>query len=163
MPVYNGEKYLAEAIESVLNQTFQEFELIISDNCSNDATDQICLKYARSDARIRYYRSDVNRGAAWNHNRLVHLARGEFFKWQCYDDLCAPEFLAKCLAVLESDPGAVLCYPRFIRMDAGGRQLGVKSSRVKGTASPHERFYSLIHRRDSCEEIYGLMRACALR
>jgi cellulose synthase/poly-beta-1,6-N-acetylglucosamine synthase-like glycosyltransferase len=78
LPVFNGERYLRQAIESIQSQT--DLELIISDNASTDATEGICREYATRDPRVRYYRSDQNRGAAWNHNRVVELARGEYFK-----------------------------------------------------------------------------------
>jgi len=163
IPVYNGERFLAQAIASILSQTFRDFELIISDNASTDATEKICREYAQRDARIRYYRSDQNRGAAWNHNRVVELAQGEYFKWQCHDDYCDPTFVEKCLACLLSDPSVVLCYPLFVRVDEQGRRLGVKSSRVIGGAEPHQRHRSLIYRRDSCEEIYGITRTAVIK
>ena len=158
MPVYNGERFVAQAVESILSQTFRDIELIISDNASTDATERICREYAERDSRIRYYRSEQNRGAAWNHNRVVELARGEYFRWQCHDDCCDPTFIEKCLAGIRGDPSVVLCYPRFVRVDEQGRRLGVKSSRVVGNAEPHMRHRSLIYRRDSCEEIYGIAR-----
>lgn len=158
IPVYNGERYLVEAVESILAQTFTDFELIISDNGSNDRTEQICRRYAAREARIRYYRNETNRGAAWNFNRVFELSSGEYFKWQTHDDLCHPQFLEKCVAVLDREPSVVLCYPQFIRIDDQGRRIGLGSSAVKGTARPRERFRSLIYRRDSCEEIFGLMR-----
>jgi len=163
MPVYNGERYVAQSIESVLAQTFQDFELIISDNASTDATQQICREYAARDPRVRYYRGDRNRGAFWNHNRVVELARGDFFRWQCHDDYCDSTFLAKCLAILHDDPSVVLCYPQFVRVDEQGNWLGTKSSRILGGAEAHERFVSLIYRRDSCEEIYGVTRTDVIR
>jgi len=163
MPVYNGERFITQTIESILSQTFQDLELIISDNASTDGTEQICRGYAARDPRVRYYRSDQNRGAAWNHNRVVELARGEYFKWQCHDDYCDRTLLEKCFAVVHCDPDVVLCYPRFVRVDENGRRLGVKSSRVIGGAEPYERFRSLIYRRDSCEEIYGLTRTAVIR
>jgi glycosyltransferase involved in cell wall biosynthesis len=163
MPVYNGEQYVRQAIESILSQTFQDFELIISDNASSDATERICREYAAKDSRIHYYRSDRNRGAAWNHHRVVEPARGEYFKWQCHDDYFDSTFLEKCLAVIHSSPSVVLCYPQFVRVDAQGRRLGIKSSRVEGEKGPHERFRSLIYRRDSCEEIYGVIRIAVIR
>jgi glycosyltransferase involved in cell wall biosynthesis len=163
MPVYNGERYVAQAIESILSQTFQYFELIISDNASADATEQICREYGARDRRVRYYRSDRNRGAAWNHNRVVELAKGEYFKWQCHDDYCDPTFLEKCLAVVRDDPNVVLCYPQFVRVDEEGSWLGIKSSIVIGGAEPNERFRSIIYRRDSCEEIYGVTRTAIIR
>jgi len=163
MPVYNGERYLRQAIESILFQTFQDLELIISDNASTDATEEICKEYAAKDPRVRYHRSDQNRGAAWNHNRVVELARGEYFKWQCHDDYCDTSFLEKCLAVVHDAPDVVLCYPRFVRVDEQGKRLGITSSRVAGGAEPLERFRSLIYRRDSCEEIYGVTRTAVVR
>ena len=126
MPVYNGERYIAQAIESILSQTFPDFELIICDNASTDATEGMCLEYAAEDPRVRYYRNDRNRGAAWNHNRVVELARGEYFRWQCHDDYCDATLLERCLAVLHGDPSVVLCYPQFVRVDEQGRRLGVK-------------------------------------
>jgi glycosyltransferase involved in cell wall biosynthesis len=163
LPVHNGERFVAQAIESILSQTFEDFELIISDNASTDATEQICREYAARDPRIRYYRSDQNRGAAWNHNRVVELAKGEYFKWQAHDDYCDPTFLEKCFAVVQSDPCVVLCYPRFVRVDERGKRLGVKGSKLVGGAEPHERFRSVIYRRDTCEELYGVARTAAIK
>jgi glycosyltransferase involved in cell wall biosynthesis len=163
MPVYNGERYVRRAIESVLSQTFRQLELIISDNASTDATERICREYVAKDSRVRYYRSDRNRGAAWNHNRVVELARGEYFKWQCHDDYCESTFLEKCLAVVQNDRDVALCYPQFVRVDEESKRLGIKSSRVAGDANPSERFRSLIYRRDSCEEIYGVTRTAVIR
>jgi glycosyltransferase involved in cell wall biosynthesis len=171
IPVYNGERFLAESVESILAQTFEDFELIISDNASTDRTEEICGSYAAKDSRIQYHRSETNRGAAWNHNRVFQLSSGVYFKWQCHDDLCHPDFLKECIAVLDRVPSAVLCYPRFGRIDEDGRPVtatnspwpAVASSSVNGLASPHERFRSLIYRRDSCEEIYGLMRSSVAR
>jgi glycosyltransferase involved in cell wall biosynthesis len=165
MPVYNGERFVAQAVQSILSQTFRDFELIISDNASTDATERICREYAERDGRIRYYRSEQNRGAAWNNNRVVELARGEYFKWQSHDDYCDPTFIEKCLAGIRSNPSVVLCYPQFVRVDEQGRRLGssVKSSRVIGDGEPHRRHRSLIYRRDSCEEIFGIARTAVVR
>ena len=163
MPVYNGEQFVAQAAQSILSQTFRDFELIISDNASTDATERICREYAERDGRIRYYRSEQNRGAAWNNNRVVELARGEYFKWQSHDDYCDPTFIEKCLAGIRSNPSVVLCYPRFVRVDEQGRRLGVKSSRVIGNGEPHRRHRSLIYRRDSCEEVFGIARTAVVR
>lgn len=163
MPVFNGELYIAQAIDSIVSQTFTDFELVISDNASTDNTERICRRYAAGDDRIRYYRSDRNRGAAWNHNRVVELAKGEYFKWQCHDDYCDRTFLEKCLAVLHQDPGVALCYSQFVRVNGQGRFLGAKSSRVLGEAEPCARFRSMIYRRDSCEEIYGITRTAVVK
>ena len=106
VPVFNGGPFLPETLDSLLNQTFSDLEVVISDNASTDRTEEICRAYAARDPRVRYYRNDVNRGAAWNHNRVFELARGEFFKWSAADDLCAPEFLTLCVAALDRDPAA---------------------------------------------------------
>ena len=100
MPVYNGEEYIALAIRAVLDQTFSDFELIISDNASEDRTEDICREFASLDSRIRYYRNSENIGTAGNNNRLLELARGEFFRWSNADDLFAPRFHELCLKAL---------------------------------------------------------------
>src|SRR5262245_57216615 len=87
LPVYNGAKYLAEAIDSLLEQTFSDFELIISDNGSTDATPAICEEYAAKDGRIRFLRQEINRGLAWNWNCVLEESRGAYFKWAACDDL----------------------------------------------------------------------------
>src|SRR6476646_2411498 len=112
LPVYNGAKYVAEAIESVLAQTYGDLELVISDNASTDATEEICRDYTARDSRVRYARAEQNGGAAWNFNRTFELSRGEYFKWLAHDDAIGPQYLARCLAVLDRDPGVVLCHTR---------------------------------------------------
>ncbi|MBV9181814.1 MAG: glycosyltransferase family 2 protein [Acidobacteria bacterium] len=171
LPVFNGEKFLEQSITSILAQTFADFEFIISDNGSVDRTETICRSYAARDPRIRYLRQERNRGAAWNHNFVFECSRGEYFKWQCHDDLCEPTFVEKCVAVLDREPAIVLCYSQFARIDENSELVPatsagwapIASSSVSGIESPHERFQALIHRRDACEEIYGLMRARAAR
>src|SRR3954454_13625589 len=81
LPVHNGERYLEESLTALMKQTFSDFELIISDNASTDGTEAICRRHADQDPRIRYIRQSHNLGAADNHNLLVPLARGEYFKW----------------------------------------------------------------------------------
>ncbi|MEM6891420.1 MAG: glycosyltransferase family 2 protein, partial [Pseudomonadota bacterium] len=76
LPVYNGANYLAEAVTSILSQDFEDFELIISDNASDDDTADICRDFAARDKRVRYERQVVNVGAAPNYNLLLPLARG---------------------------------------------------------------------------------------
>ena len=136
MPVYNGERYVAEAIESVLQQTFGDFELVISDNGSTDSTRSICEGYAARDPRVRYFRSDANRGATWNFNRVVELSRGEYFRWAAHDDRIRPEYLERCVAVLDADPEAVLCYTQVEIIDAAGASRGVYQDQALDTAAP---------------------------
>src|ERR1700712_3027136 len=95
--VYNGEPFLQETLDSILAQNFRDFELIISDNASSDATQQICESYAAADARIRYFRNQMNMGAGWNIRRVFSLATGKYFKWAACDDMYEPSFLGTCI------------------------------------------------------------------
>lgn len=112
MPVFNGERWIAQSIDSILGQTFRDFELIISDNASTDGTEAICRSYASKDNRVRYYRNEKNRGAIANYNAVFGYALGQYFKWASSNDYCAPEFLERCVGVLEHRHDVVLCYPR---------------------------------------------------
>ena len=168
LPVYNGEAFVALSIESILSQTFRDFELIISDNASTDRTGEICRAYAARDPRIRYYRSDVNQGAVWNHNRVFDLARGEFFKWNCADDLCASEFLARCVAALDQHPAAVMAVSQPAEID----EHGVSTTTVPGftllpavppDAPAHIRFRQNIRLDHLCLSIYSVIRSDILR
>lgn len=80
MPIYNGARYVEEALQSILGQTFSDFELIISDNASSDATESICRRYAVEDSRNRYSRNTHDLGATANYSRVIQLARGKYFK-----------------------------------------------------------------------------------
>ena len=120
LPVYNGEEYLAIAIDSLLAQTFADFELIVSDNASTDRTPEICREYAARDSRVQYSRQAVNRGAAWNFNRTFESARGEYFKWHAHDDVCAPTLLERCVEMLDRDRSRVLCFARWMAIDHNG-------------------------------------------
>lgn len=125
VPVFNAERFLARALDSLLDQTLSDFELIISDNASNDTTQAICEDYAGRDRRIRYIRQKNNIGAPRNWNVLVHEARGIFFKWASANDYCSPRMLQQCVNVMEADPGIVLCYGRTQFVDENEQAMGV--------------------------------------
>jgi glycosyltransferase involved in cell wall biosynthesis len=170
VPVYNGEKFLPQTLDSLLNQTFTDFELIISDNASTDRTEEICRAYAARDPRIRYYRNTVNRGAAWNHNYLFGLAKGEYFKWNASDDTCAPEFLAECVAALDRDPSAVMAMTEPLEMDQDGKPLESVSipdqtliPAVPEGAPTHIRFRQNIRLDHLCMTIFSVFRSDVLR
>ena len=101
LPVYNGQHLLARALDSLLAQTFRDFEIIISDNASSDSTPQICRAYARRDRRIRYVRNSRNLGAIANFNRVFELSRAPLFKWAAHDDLYRETYLERCIRLLE--------------------------------------------------------------
>ena len=115
--MYNGERFIEEALRSILNQTFTDFELIISDNASTDRTGEIADAYAKRDERIRYYRSEKNMGAGWNARRVYELATGKYFKWAAVDDLLEPDHPATMRRDSRSDPGCVLAYTRTKEVD----------------------------------------------
>lgn len=121
LPVYNGERFLEETIESILGQTFRDLELIISDNASTDATPEICRRYAERDPRVRYSCNPENVGAARNYNTAFELSRGRYFKWQGHDDPIPPEYLERCVGALESDPDVVVAYGRQVPIDELGQ------------------------------------------
>jgi glycosyltransferase involved in cell wall biosynthesis len=144
LPVFNGEKYLRESLDSILAQTFTDFELIISDNCSTDSTEEICQAYAAQDPRISYYRQKKNLGAAPNYNRVFELASGEYFKWAAHDDLITPEYLSKCVVVLDENPDVALCFSRAKVIDENSRILGGDAYNGDIRSSePHIRFRNL--------------------
>jgi glycosyltransferase involved in cell wall biosynthesis len=123
VPVYNGERYLRETLDSLLAQDYHSFEIIISDNHSTDATEAICCEYAENDPRIRYYRADQNRGSAWNYARTYELARGEYFIWNAHDDLREPTCLSKCVMALENNSHAVMCCMESRLIDEEGSDI----------------------------------------
>ncbi len=124
VPVYNGQNYLREALDSLLAQTYGDFEILISDNASTDQTQAICKEYASRDDRIRYERQVTNLGAAANYNRVFEMARGEFFKWAAHDDVCLPTFLERCVEALDNaGEGTVLSYTAATTIDAKGQAI----------------------------------------
>lgn len=166
VPVRNGQKYLARCLDSILAQTFGDFELIICDNASADATESICHRYVASDSRIRYMRQDRNIGPAANFNCGVALSKGEYFHWQAHDDLIAPDFLSRCVEVLDSDSSVVLAYPDTIVIDEKGRELETYGFEVAlDDPRPSRRFrrLAMVRNRDHRNfEIFGLIRTSTL-
>jgi glycosyltransferase involved in cell wall biosynthesis len=165
LPVYNGEKYLRLALDSILQQDYTDFELIISDNASTDATQNICREYAAKDSRIRYYRNETNTGATANFNCLVKLARGKFFKWAAHDDVHLPEFLRRCVEVIEQAPATVaLVTPKAEIIDEHGKIVNILvESLDTRSPRPHQRVGDVLRRVFWAPAQFGLFRADALR
>jgi glycosyltransferase involved in cell wall biosynthesis len=164
LPVYNGSNYLREAVDAVIAQTFQDWELVISDNCSTDETEAICRRYAAADPRIRYHRNTKNLGATPNHNRTIDLSRGEYFKLYAHDDVILPTFLERCVEVLDREPGVVMVHTRTMIMDAHGKQIGPDPWRLRTSSpDPRVRFHDLVWLPHHCFQIYSVMRLSELR
>lgn len=161
LPVYNGERFLAEAIESVLTQTFTDFELIISDNASTDQTEAICRSYLQKDGRVKYFRSDKNLGASWNYNHTFALSSGDYFRWHAADDVLTPELVEKSVALLDENPDVVLVFSWVVDIDSAGNELDLKKSGLGASLpTPSQRFKGLSTVRPSfnCEEVFGMVR-----
>lgn len=161
LPVYNGERFLASALDSILAQTHDEFELIISDNASTDATEEICRRYAAADRRIRYVRQEVNLGAAPNFNVVFELARGRYFRWASHDDLIEPTNLERCLAAFADGPeDLVLVYPRTAVIDEADHVVDSYEDGLDlGEATAAARVRHFVRRLRLCNPVFGLIRS----
>lgn len=145
LPVYNGESFLEASLDSLLGQTYEDFELIISDNASTDRTADICRRYATSDSRIRYFRQPANIGCAPNHNFVTSMATGELFKSASHDDLYAPELVERCIDALDSLPQVVLAHSWSAAIDESGSVTGLVEYPVATDAArAPERFRSML-------------------
>ncbi len=164
LPVYNGVNFIKEALDSILAQTFEDVELIISDNASNDGTQKICREYAAKDRRIRYIRNDDNLGSSRNFNQVFELSSGEYFKWIAHDDLCAPEFLERCVEVLDQDSSIVLCFAKPKAIDEQGEFIRTFPSKASfGLYKPHARFYECVCVSHPQVAVFGVIRSNVLK
>jgi glycosyltransferase involved in cell wall biosynthesis len=165
LPVYNGGKYLRFALNSILSQTFTDFELIISDNASTDATQEICREHAAKDGRIRYYRNESNIGAAGNYNRVFELSSAGYFKWASHDDEFHSSLLEKCLKVFEqSPPSTVLAFSKAAIIDETGCVVDLSPDTIESSATqPFLRLGSLLYHAKYAHPLWGLIKSDALR
>lgn len=182
LPVYNGERFVGTAIESILAQTYKDFELIISDNASSDRTPEICEEFARRDARVKYVRQEINVGAKANFNRVFEYAGGEYFKWVAADDVCGPRYLELTVQALDRDPQAVLAHTLSSVINGQGEIVRAKEleqgfivddgvpvlvspcdrSRDLGNESALKRFEEILLATFWCFEIFALVRRSAM-
>lgn len=158
MPVYNGDLYVAAAIQSILDQSLESFELVICDNASTDGTENICRDFAAADERIKYHRNPTNLGAHPNYNLTFHLSRGRFFKWVPHDDVLHPEYLESCVQVLAETPNTVLCQTGYDYIDEVGHRLGVDNAKLEGSDSfdVAARFAAVTNLVHTCYHVMGL-------
>ncbi|MEM7208447.1 MAG: glycosyltransferase family A protein [Pseudomonadota bacterium] len=151
VPVYNADEFLSESLDSLLAQTYDNIEIVISDNASTDQTAEICRLYAEKDKRIRYVRESQNKGSNWNFSRVFHLSNGKYFKWAACDDLCDPEFVARCVEVLENDLSVVCCHSRTMTINEYGNE-------IKGFPDPTDGGQekdNIRHRRDGSSHYFS--------
>ncbi len=158
LAVYNGMPHLRHALESVLAQDLADLEILISDNASEDGTGEYCEEVAASDPRVRYYRNDVNLGAAVNFQRVLDLSSAPYFAWAAHDDWYAPSFVSRCLEALVEHPEAGFCVPARRRVDGEGAFLSVRQE-PQGLASDDLATRLKAHlRRRGWLTLYGLWR-----
>ncbi len=167
LPVFNGENYLADALQSLIDQSYADVEIVVSDNASTDRTEEICRRFAAIDSRIRYHRQAQNLGAARNYNAVFAESRGNLFKWAAHDDICHPDFIMECVKALDEDPSAVLAYPLHHIINGSGATIGEGAScpdlssserpvRLKAALAPDETLG------EPPWSVFGLMRRDAL-
>ena len=161
MPVYNGANSLHDALESLLAQDYDHFELIISDNHSIDSTQEICLDYLARDNRIRYHRNETNLGAIYNFNRVFELSQGEYFMWHAHDDRRESNYISSCLEMIEMNPNVILCCSSTLLNEDGNVRKSEEDFSTVGM-SLNRRFRKILWN-NSCSSIYGLMRSSVLR
>ncbi len=174
IPVYNGEKYLELALDSLINQSLQNWEIIISDNASTDRTEEICRRYQSQDQRVIYQRNSTNIGAAANYKQVFQLSTGQYFKWMAHDDKCSPNYLEECVKVLEDDPDIVMSFPKFVLIDdsdhvfpliekntyvtSDGRTITTNLPRNFMSSRPSDRYGEVLFKTTECYEFFGLSR-----
>ena len=163
LAVYNGENYLAESLDALLGQSYEDFELIISDNASTDGTASICRRYAEQDSRIRYVRQARNIGLAPNHNFVFEQARGDLFKWASHDDLYARDLLQRCVDAMDANPNIVLAHSWTAIVDGSGTATKlIEYPLATASLRAPERFHSMLFASGG-DDIYGVIRANVLR
>ena len=163
LPVYNAEVYLRQALDSILTQTYRQFELVISDNASNDRTEVICREYAAVDPRIRYYCQNRNHGVTWNFREVVRLSSGRYFLWTSHDDLLSPTYVERCVRILEGNPNVVLCYSQPVNIDATGKQFEPECPLIADLPRAHQRLQELISLKHNCVALFGMIRCDVLK
>jgi glycosyltransferase involved in cell wall biosynthesis len=162
MPVYNGSKHIREALDSVVNQTFQDYELLISDNASTDDTGAICEDYCKRYPQIRYFRQSENIGAHGNFNFVTQNAMGALITWLAHDDILEPDFLNETVRVMGEQPKTALVASDFSIVDEFGAHIEyAELTSIRSEVPWEDRIGEFFHYPPSrvlfC--IYGLMRS----
>ncbi|MFV2002998.1 MAG: glycosyltransferase family 2 protein [Paracoccaceae bacterium] len=165
MPVFNGENYIAHALDSIAAQTFDDYEVIVSDNASTDRTQAIVQARAAADPRIRYVRNEQNLGAARNYNIGFELARGEYLKWFAHDDAISSNFLALMVAELDRQPATSLAFGRTVSIGEDGVEIAEFGARMQPVQDDDAvvRYFRTLTSSGSCYPIFGLFRMADLR
>lgn len=164
MPVYNGERYIADALASVLGQDYEKLEVLIFDNASGDQTQEICTRFASTDARVQYHRNEENIGAAANFTRAFERSTGKYFMVAAHDDLWHRSFISRCVEVLESNPEAAVCCTSLNQINEEGEVVALIAPNFEALErDPASRVRSLLSHPAPWFAICGLFRIETLR
>lgn len=159
LPVYNGADYLELSLASIEEQTYQDYQVLISDNASTDGTEDICRAYASRDERVSYVRHERNMGGAWNFNFVFTESSSPYFKWITHDDLHAPGFLEAAIEAINAEPSAILAYPRTVLIDEDGEPIRDFADRLDlRSLHPHERLRTYLDNYEMSNAIFGVIR-----
>lgn len=162
LPVRNGERFLARAFETVTDQTHGDLQIVVSDNASSDATEDICREMQTRDPRIEYRRASVDVGYLENFNQVLTAARGDYFMWAAHDDIWEPTFVSRLLEALQRDPRSVLSFCAFDNVDEYERPVRTFPLLADLAADDHLQqmihFISQDERLGKANLIYGLTR-----
>ncbi|MGL5806358.1 MAG: glycosyltransferase family 2 protein [Xenococcaceae cyanobacterium] len=159
LPVYNGANYISKALDSIRAQTFTNFCIIIGDNASTDATEEICREYLKKDNRIIYYRHSENLGAAPNHNFVFKQIDSTYFKWAAHDDMLEPDYLRQCVQLLEEDPTLAIAHSPAYEIDPQDNKTGTYDYDIRLDGKrPRDRFWRILWVRHFTEP-FALMRS----
>jgi glycosyltransferase involved in cell wall biosynthesis len=167
VPIRNSEKFLPRLLDSLLVQNFQDFEIIISDNASEDRTEQICRDYAARDSRVKYYRNEENIGQNPNFFRVLELAQGKYFRWIGDDDWIEKDYASRCIETLEANQKfiGVTTYQDHIFDDGERVYLEYTGQRLE-SSFPHVRYRRMLwfmsNHYGFIDPIYTMMRRDAL-
>lgn len=163
LPVFNGGEYIGAAVESVLEQTFENFELIVSDNHSTDRTLEIVRQVAAGDPRVRIESHPTNIGAHKNYNSILPLTTAEYFKWMAHDDLLEPTYVERCIEALDEHPEAVLAFSNAAQIDENGEILGaLNSKKTYDSPSAYSRMRAYMADGTRIPQVFGVFRRSAL-
>ncbi|MBI4224881.1 MAG: glycosyltransferase family 2 protein [Candidatus Sungbacteria bacterium] len=167
MPAYNGERFIREAIESIINQSYADWILFISDDASTDNTPTICKEYAKKDSRIVYYRQEKNLGIFPSFKFLLDRAESEYFMWAAHDDIREKDYLKVCVEHMEQNTKLGLATTRMAAIDSFGRTLVEELALTRLSGKPGylnvARYVLQPEILGKCNLMYGLFRLDAAR
>jgi glycosyltransferase involved in cell wall biosynthesis len=164
IPCYNEEKYLADTLESILNQDFEKFVVYVCDDCSSDSTVEIAMRYANKDSRIKILKADKRTNFVANWNRSLKICESKYFVWIGGHDILHTQYFQEAIDLLEKDDKIVLAYPMSISIDASGRMGGSADSDIETIGLfQKDALVKVASNLDYCTAIHGIFRSSVLK